>query len=156
MAIANSTAIEAPEHELVITRIFDAPRSIVFKAWTDPAQLARWGGPKGMTFTIVKMDPRPGGAYTFRMSGSAGDHRSQGVYRELVAPERIVFTTQWADADGNPVSPATILTLTFEDHAGKTKLTLHQGGFDSAIERDNHGEGYRSTLERLAEYLEKA
>ena len=140
--------------ELVITRTFDAPRELVFRMWIEPEHLARWGGPRGLTFTIMKMDVRSGGAYRFNMKEVNGaDHWSQGIYREIVPPERLVFTTEWTDAEGNPTSPHTLLTLTFEEYEDKTKLTLHQTGFESVSSRDSHRQGYLSTLERLEAYL---
>jgi uncharacterized protein YndB with AHSA1/START domain len=142
------------ELDLVITRIFDAPRELVFRMWIEPEHLARWGGPRGLTFTIIKMDARPGGAYRFKMTGLNGaDQWSQGIYREIVPPQRLVFTTGWTDAEGNPTSPYTLLTLTFQEYEGRTKLTLHQTGFESVRLRDSHREGYLSTLERLDAYV---
>jgi len=149
-----SARADSRELELVITRTFDAPRELVFRMWIEPEHLARWGGPKGLTFTILKMDVRPGGTYRFNMKEVNGaDRWSQGVYREIVPPKRLVFTTGWTDAEGNPTSPATLLTLTFEEVEGKTKLTLHQTGFESVSSRDSHRQGYLSTLERLDAYL---
>ena len=145
---------DSKELELVITRTFDAPRELVFRMWIEPEHLARWGGPRGLTFTIMKMDVRPGGAYHFNMKeGNGADHWSQGIYREIVPPERLVFTTGWTDAEGNPASPPTLLTLTFEEYEGKTRLTLHQTGFESVSSLDSHRQGYLSTLERLEGYL---
>jgi len=147
-------AVDSKELELVITRTFDAPRELVFRMWTEPEHLARWGGPRGLTFTIIKMDVRPGGAYRFNMKEVNGaDRWSQGIYREIDPPNRLVFTTGWTDAEGNPTSPHTLLTLTFEEYEGKTKLTLHQTGFESGSSRDSHRQGYLSTLERLEAYL---
>ena len=77
----------------------------------------------------------------------------QGVYREIVEPERIVCTYVWTDADGIPTRPETLLTLTFEADGQKTKLTLHQAVFESVTARDAHEEGWTSSLERLTEYL---
>jgi uncharacterized protein YndB with AHSA1/START domain len=157
MAATDAAHTEAADRELVITRIFNAPREIVFKAWSEPDRLAHWLGPQGFTSTIVRMDARPGGEYCFHMRGPGGDdHWSQGVYREIAEPERIVFTTAWADSTGTLISPETIVSVTFEDVAGKTRLTLHQGGFESVAARDDHRFGYLSTLERLAEYLAAA
>jgi uncharacterized protein YndB with AHSA1/START domain len=105
----------------------------------------------------MKMDVRPGGAYRLHMRGPEGDdHWAQGVYREVVEPERLVMTRNWADAEGNPTSPETLLTVTFEEHDGKTKLTLHQAGFESVTARDAHRGGWNSSLGRLAAYLVKA
>jgi uncharacterized protein YndB with AHSA1/START domain len=157
MAARSNAAAEAAERELVITRVFNAPRSFVFKAWTDPEHLVRWLGPQGFTGTIIKMDVRPGGTYRVHMRGPEGDdHWAQGVYRAVVEPERLVMTRNWADAEGNPTSPETLLTVTFEEHDGKTKLTLHQAGFESVTARDAHRGGWNSSLDRLAAYLAKA
>ena len=154
MAARSNTAAEPAERVLVITRVFDAPRSLVFKAWTEPEHLVHWWGPRGFTSTIIANDVRPGGAYRVHMRGPEGDdHWSQGVYREVVEPERLVMAGAWTDADGNPTSPETLLTVTFEEHDGKTKLTLHQAVFESVTARDVHRGGWTSSLERLAEYL---
>ena len=151
---AGSSAAAAAERVLVLTRVFDAPRSLVFKAWTDPEHLVRWFGPRGFTSTIIANDVRPGGAYCIHMRGAEGDdHWLQGVYGEVVAPERLVMAGAWTDADGKPTSPETLLTVTFEEHDGKTKLTLHQAVFESVTARDAHRGGWTSSLERLAEYL---
>lgn len=140
--------------ELVITRVFDAPRELVFRMWVEREHMERWGGPKGMEFSVIKMDRRPGGAYRFRMREANGtDHWSQGVCQEILPPERFVFTTGWADAEGNPTSPVTLVTLTFEDLSGKTRLTLCQTGFETSAARDSHRTGYESALDKLAEYL---
>jgi uncharacterized protein YndB with AHSA1/START domain len=157
MAARSNAAAEAAERELVITRVFAAPRRLVFKAWTDPGHLVHWLGPQGFTGTIMKMDVRPGGAYRLHMRGPEGDdHWAQGVYRAVVEPERLVMTRNWADAEGNPTSPETLLTVTFEELDGKTKLTLHQAGFESITARDAHRGGWNSSLDRLAEYVTKA
>src|SRR5713226_3244803 len=85
--------LEARERELVITRIFDAPRNVVFQAWTEPGRAARWWGPQGFVTTYCDMDVRPGGAFRVCMCSPEGvDHWKQGVYREVVEPERLVFT----------------------------------------------------------------
>jgi uncharacterized protein YndB with AHSA1/START domain len=82
-----------PDHELVITRLIDAPRERIFAAWTDPKQLARWWGPHGMTTPVCEMDLRPGGVFRTVMRARDGtEYPHAGVFLELVAPERIVFT----------------------------------------------------------------
>ncbi len=155
-ATSNAAAIPA-ERELVITRIFDAPRKVVYNAWADPEQMVKWLGPKGFTGKIIKMDARPGGSYRFYMRDpEGGDHWQQGVFREIVEFERIVQTYAWADAAGNPIRPETLLTVTFEDHGAKTKLTLRQAVFESVTARDMHRGGWTSTLDRLEELLAQA
>ena len=157
MDARNSAATEVSDRELVITRVFDAPRKLVFQAWSDPQHLARWWGPNGYTLPVCKMDFRPGGAYRYCMRSPEGtDHWIQGVYREIVEPERIVLTGSWTDADGNPTRPATTTTITFDELDGKTRLTLHTGIFESVTERDDHRGGWTASLERLAEYLATA
>jgi uncharacterized protein YndB with AHSA1/START domain len=154
MAARSNVAAESAERELVITRIFDAHRSLVFKAWTEPEHLVHWWGPRGFTSTIIANDVRPGGTYRVHMRGPEGDdHWSQGVYREVVEPERLVLAGAWTDANGKPTSPETLLTVTFEEHEGKTKLTLHQAVFESVTARDAHRGGWTSSLDCLAEYL---
>jgi uncharacterized protein YndB with AHSA1/START domain len=156
-ATTSDVSPAAAERELVITRIFDAPRKVVYNAWADPEQMVKWLGPKGFTGKIEKMDARPGGSYRFYMRDpEGGDHWQQGVFREIVEFERIVQTYAWADAAGNPTRPETLLTVTFEDYGAKTKLTLRQAVFESVTARDMHRSGWTSVLDRLEEFLAQA
>jgi uncharacterized protein YndB with AHSA1/START domain len=99
------------------------------------------------------MDIRPGGAYRVCMRSPAGtDHWKVGVYREIAAPELIVFTFAWADAAGTP-GHQTLVTVTFEALGGKTRLTLHQSGFESLERRDDHIQGWTSCLQRFADFM---
>jgi uncharacterized protein YndB with AHSA1/START domain len=153
MSLSNP-ATEPVDRVLVITRIFDAPRELVFKAWTDPRRLVHWMGPRGFRSTVLHSDLRAGGAYRIHMRGPEGDdHWTQGVFREIVEPERLVMVGSWADGNGNPISPETVLTITLEEDGGKTRLTLHQAIFESTTARDEHRGGWNSSLDRLAEYL---
>src|SRR5579871_5511985 len=127
-----TSAAKAPVvRELVLTRTFDAPRSVVFKAWTDPKHLTAWWGPKGFTNPVCEVDVRPGGAIRIVMRAPAdapasvrGDHPMSGVFHEVVVPERLVFTSAVDDANGERVLEV-LNTVTFEERAGKTTLTLH-------------------------------
>ena len=153
MAARTNAAARLAEPELVITRVFDAPRSLVFRVWTQPEHLARWWGPKGFTLVACSMDVRPGGAWFRRMrSPEAVEYVKRGIYREIVAPERLIFTYVNEAADGS-LGPETVVTVTFEPLGAKTKLTLHHTGFDSVAWRDAHEGGWSSCLERFAEYL---
>jgi uncharacterized protein YndB with AHSA1/START domain len=153
MSLSNPVT-EPADRVLVITRIFDAPRELVFKAWTEPQHLVRWMGPRGFKSTVLHSDLRAGGAYRIHMRGPEGDdHWTQGIFREIVEPERLVMVGSWADANGNPTSPETVLTITLEEDGGKTRLTLHQAIFESISARDGHRGGWNSSLDRLAEYL---
>ena len=156
MAASASAAARPAERELVITRVFDAPRPLVFKAWTQPEHLVRWWGPQGFTTPSCTMDVRPGGAFRLCMRSPEGtDHWLRGVYREIVEPERLVCTWAWEDAEGKP-GHETLLTVSFADHGGKTKLTLHQAVFESVTARDSHQGGWTECLDRLAGYLATA
>jgi uncharacterized protein YndB with AHSA1/START domain len=154
METSSSIAAEASKRELVITRVFDAPRSLVFKAWTEPEHMVKWLGPQGFTGKILQSAKRPGDAYRYYMRDpQGGDHWQQGIVREMVEPERLVCTYVWADAEGNPTRPETLLTVLFEELGGKTKLTLRQAVFESVSARDDHRGGWNSSLDRLAEYV---
>jgi uncharacterized protein YndB with AHSA1/START domain len=144
---------ESSQHELVITRAFDAPRSLVWRAWTEPERLVRWMGMQDFSGAVVKMDVRPGGAYRFHLRAPDGTSLwQQGIHLEVVEAQRLVRTCVWADADGNPTGPETIMTIALEDQNGKTKLTFRQV-FASAAARDAHREGTDGALDRLAAYL---
>ena len=157
MGAANIAQTEPADRVLVITRTFDAPRALVFKAWTDPQHLVRWWGPQNFKVVSCEMDVRTGGSFRVHSRSSEGsNHYLQGTYREVVAPERLASTYCWSDAEWKPTRPETLLTLTFEEEQGKTKLTLHQAVFESITARDMHRGGWSSSLDCLAEYLAKA
>jgi len=148
-----SIDVEERERELVITRILDAPRDVVFRAWTEPDRVARWWGPQGFVTTYCDMDIRPGGDFRVCMRSPEGaEHWKQGIYREIVAPERLVFTFAWEDAEGKP-GHQTLVTVTLADRGGQTELTLRQAVFETVAARDDHRRGWTSTLQRFAEYL---
>jgi len=152
MTAAASTDAAA-ERELLLTRVLDAPRVLVFKALTEPEHLVRWWGPQGFTLPSCEMDLCPGGAFRFLMRSAEGtEHRLQGIYREVVPPERLVFTWAWVDSECG-AGPETLVTLTLEEHGAGTLLTLHQAVFESVTARDAHAEGWTECLERLAAYL---
>src|ERR1700675_291772 len=111
--------------ELVITRIFDAPRALVWTAWTDPRHMAQWWGPKGFTNPVCEMDVRPGGAIRIVMRGPDGiDYPMFGWFREIVEPERLVLVTAVDDAKGDRLFEV-LNTVTFTERGGKTTLTMH-------------------------------
>ena len=104
------------DREIVTTRVFNAPRELVFRAWTDPDHLAHWWGPKGFTNTFHEFDLKPGGFWRFVMHGpDGGDYKNESVFVEIAKPERIVFR--------HVSAPRFQVTATFADQAGKTKLT---------------------------------
>jgi uncharacterized protein YndB with AHSA1/START domain len=167
-----NTKAESSEREFVVTRVFDAPRALVFKAWTEPAHMARWWGPHHFTNPVCEMDVRPGGTYRIVMRGPDGvDHPAKGVYHEVREPERLVMTIdhselsdEWHDmvnpnrdrSAGKP-SLQGLTTVTFEEQDGKTKLTVRMV-FESAEIRDallkiGMTQGWSQSLERLEDLL---
>jgi uncharacterized protein YndB with AHSA1/START domain len=152
-----SAATEAAEQELIITRLFDAPRELVFQCWTQAEHLQHWqGAPRGFTVTTQESDIRPGGSFRICMRSPEGvDSWLQGAYREIVPPERLVFTHVWLDAKGKP-GKETLVTVTLAERDGKTELTLRQSGFGSVESRDGHKYGWTSALDVLTDYLSEA
>jgi len=143
--------------EVAITRVFDAPRSLVFKMWTDPKHMAQWWGPHGFTNPVCKLDARPGGAILIHMRGPDGIvYPMTGVFREIVEPERLVFTAVAEDLQGNPLLEA-LTTVTFVEQGGKTKLTVHAKAIGLAPEAPQMlagmEAGWTQSLERLAELV---
>src|SRR3954464_8496839 len=102
-----NTAVVVAEREVLITREFDAPRELIFKAWTDPEQLKHWFAPHGCTVEFRHLDVRPGGTFhSCIRNPSFHDCWCNGVYQEVVAPGRLVFTMAVADEQGNLIEPA--------------------------------------------------
>lgn len=151
-------------HELIITRTFDVPREKVWQAWTVPEYTMRWWGPKDYTAPSCSIDLRVGGRYLNCMRSPEGqDFWSTGEYREIVAPERLVCSDSFADAEGNVV-PASFydmgddfplelqITVTFEELDDKTLMTLRHAGFPpDTIEECM--EGWNQSFDKLAECL---
>ena len=144
------------DREIIISREFDAPRELVFSAWTDAKHLAHWWGPRGFTITTYEMDFRPGGTWRFMMHGPDGtDFPNKIIYIEIVKPERLVFNHGGA----NDEDPGKFhVTTTFVEQGGKTRVTM-RSLFATAAERDFVVKNFRAieggtqTLERLGEYL---
>ena len=158
----------AAKGSVVITRIFDAPRERVWKAWTDPEQLKHWWGPKGFTTPVFRADLRVGGALLYCMRSPEGkDYWGTGVYREIVPVTRIVYTDTFADEKGNVV-PATyygmsseiplemLVTVTFENQDGKTKMTLKHDGLPAGKDREGAQVGWSESFDKLAESLKES
>jgi uncharacterized protein YndB with AHSA1/START domain len=140
------------QRELVITRMFDAPRELVFRCWTDPTHLVRWWGPKGSTALFVSVDLTEGGAWRTCISDPADGRElwSSGVYLEIVPPERLVFSFAW---EGAAEPEDTLVTITFAERDGKTEMTFHQSGFDTVESRDGHIEGWQECFDDLIRHL---
>ena len=152
---------------LVITRTFDAPRELVWRAWSEPEMAKRWWGPQEFTCPAAQMDFRAGGKYMLCMRGAipggeVRDFWSTGVYKEIVPLEKIVCTDSFADADGNVVPGShygmedmpleMLVTVTLEELGGKTKMTLRHKGMPAAT-KDDAGAGWNQSFDKLAELL---
>jgi len=144
--------------EITITRIFDAPRELVYQAWTDPKHVAQWWGPHGFTAPVCEVDARPGGEIYIVMRAPNGmDHAMNGVFQEVVPLERLVFTNGPIDEKKQPeIDGLTIVTFA-EHEGGKTKLTLQTRGtakVDYAARFLQGMEmGWNQSLGCLAEFL---
>lgn len=158
--------------EFTTTRVFDAPRDIMWKTWTESDRLMQWWGPKGFMMLSCKLDLRPGGAFHYHLRSPDGsDMWGKFAYREIVRPERLVFVVSFSDKDGNtthaPFSgdwPLEILSIvTFAEYEGRTKITVkwtplnateeERRGFEAGHESMKHG--FTGTFEKLAEYLKR-
>ncbi|MGA3121815.1 MAG: SRPBCC domain-containing protein [Polyangiaceae bacterium] len=142
------TAVANKPEDLVVTRVFDAPRHLVFEAWSKAEHVSRWFAPRPLTMPSCEVDFRPGGAFRFIMRAPDGvEYPFEGVFREVVPPERIVFTG-WVH-EGN----ATQTTITFAEHDGKTTLTMHQTfSFESPATRGAR-QGWTATLDQLGDHV---
>ena len=156
MSIATSSGSDTADRGIVIERILDAPRELVFAAWTDPEQVAQWWGPNGFTNTIHEMDVRPGGVWRFIMHGPDGvDYPNKIVFIEVVSPQRLAYNH---GSDGAGEDLEFHVTVTFIEERGKTRLTM-RSLFRTAAERDqvvkDYGaiEGGNQTLDRLQLHL---
>ena len=134
---------------LEITRVFDAPPSDVFNAWLKRDEWEAWIGPEGVTCEVPVLEPIVGGQYALTMHMPGGDLiRVAGVFKIIDAPTRLAFT--WGSADG---SNDTLVTITLRPVNKGTELTLRHEGLKTAQNRDAHGKGWNSALNKLAKYL---
>jgi len=152
---ASATTFTTPsDREIVMTRVFDAPRRLVFEAWTNPRHLPHWMlGPEGWTMPVCEIDLRPGGAWHFVWRRSDGTEMGmRGVYREVRPPERMVCTESWGGE-----WPETINTLTLTEKDGKTTMSQtvlypSKEARDAAM-KTGMQDGASISFDRLAEYL---
>ncbi len=144
--------------ELTITRLINAPRHRVWKAWTDPKQVAKWWGPKGFTIPVCEMDVRPGGKILIHMSGFGMIAPMGGVFKEIVEPARLVFTSNaYTDATLSKHLLEGMTTVTFADEGGKTRLSIHAVVLKAAPEATQAlagmDQGWNEQTDKLIEFL---
>jgi len=134
---------------LTMTRLFDAPRERVFRAFAEPEQLVKWWGPTGMRVVDHDIDVRVGGAWRTTLRAESGnDYTMSGVYKEIMPPERLVFTWGW-ERDGTR-GHETVVTIELTDRAGRTELSLHQQIFENEDACLSHQRGWSESLDCLA------
>jgi uncharacterized protein YndB with AHSA1/START domain len=145
-----ATASQIPA--LWMSRRFNAPRERVFRALTDPGQLAKWWGPKGFTVPDLALDVRPGGAWRTTMRSPEGrDHIVSGIYRDIMPPSRLVLTWGWETTGER--AHETVVTIDLFEVAGGTRLELRQEVFESTESRERHEHGWASCFDHLDEVL---
>jgi|SRR5579862_1873985 len=172
MASRSNTAVESTDRELVVTRIFDAPRELMWNTLTVPEHLEHWWGPKGFTSRVHTLELRPGGTFLYSQKTPDG-HEMWGkwVYREIVAPERLVFVSSFSDEKGNltrhPFEPNWPLeiqgTSTFTEDRGRTTVTVRMVPINATASEEQTffdgskfmEEGFAGTWDKLDKYLAK-
>jgi uncharacterized protein YndB with AHSA1/START domain len=165
MVARNTEATGAASGAVVIRRVFDAPRELVWSAWTEPERFMKWWGPKIFTSPRCEMDLRVGGKFLWVMRWPDGrDNFNTGRYLEIVPPERLVYATSFADEHGNAV-PATHcgmsadiamemhVTVTFEERDGKTTMTLTHAGLPAGEMSESARQGWNESFDKLAASL---
>lgn len=163
---------EQSKQGLLLSRVFNAPRELVFKVWTDPEHFGKWWGPQGFSLDVIKMDVRPGGMFLGCQKSPDGSQAMWGkfVYQEVIEPEKLVFVQSFSDEKGNTIRapfnanwPLEIMNIiTFEEIDGKTTLTMQGGPVNATAEErvafDEMApmvkQGFGGTFDQLAEHLE--
>jgi uncharacterized protein YndB with AHSA1/START domain len=169
---ATNASISA-DQDFVISRVFNAPREMVWRAWTEREQLMQWFGPKGFTMPHAKLDLRPGGIFHYAMRSPDGKEMwGKWTFREIVAPNKLVLVSSFSDAQGgisrHPMSASwpleTLSTTTLEEHDDKTTLTIRWSPLNAtelemktfAEAQSGMQQGWGGTFEQLAAYLSKS
>jgi uncharacterized protein YndB with AHSA1/START domain len=166
--MSNKMISKVEGHELILERVFDAPRELVFKAFSEAEHLKHWWGPRGWTLTVCNVDFRPGGIWHYCMKcidENQGDFYGQeswgkGVYQEIVEAEKVVYVDYFSDSEGNEAEgmPSTQITMTFVEHEGMTKLVSRAQyasveALKTVLEMGME-QGISETWDRLAEHLQ--
>lgn len=146
------------DKEVNIVRIFDAPRELVFKAWTSAEHLKNWYAPQTCRTTIYKFEFKPGGIFHHEVRSTNGGCIFMGEFLEIIESKKIVYILRFCDENGNVISASdarmpgpdeTTVTVTFEDYEGKTKLTLHQTISEEFAKKEGSYNGWLEILDNL-------
>jgi len=150
--MANPEAVSPAQASLRLERTFAAPREKVFRAWTDPKAFVRWFSPSDQHDTrIPELDAKPGGRYRIEVKSPEGQlYRGAGTYREVRAPERLVFTWKW---EHEPLESETLVTVEFLESGSGTRLILTHGSFTTVTSRQEHEHGWTAVLDNLQKFL---
>lgn len=157
-------AIDPSQYSVSFNRTFNAPRSLVWQAWTDPKHVAHWWGPHGFTNPVCELDVRTGGAMRIHMQGPKGTpfdgvYPMTGIYREISPPERIVFVSSALDENGVPLFEV-LTTVTFTEQGNKTKMTMKAVAISTTEKGTGYlagmEQGWSQSLDRLEAHLAKA
>jgi uncharacterized protein YndB with AHSA1/START domain len=161
--VSSKSSTATAQHELHIMRVFDAPRELVWKVWTDPEHMKHWSGPRQFEARNIESDPRPGGKWRLCLHSDGfdiGDGQLRkldlcqgGVIREVVEPERLVYTSKWEENPGLSENVETVITVTFEENEGKTTMNFRQAFFVTEQDRNGHTRGWNSSFDKLEDYL---
>lgn len=162
MPAANLASASQTLYDLTLTRVFDAPRELVYEAFSNPEHARQWMGPRGFTATHFEQDARPGGKWRACLhqtgdwnGGNYPDLWQGGVFKEVLPPERVVYTFAWEGQGGQPTRE-TLITITFTAlDDDKTRMDFHQAFFDSIGQRDGHNQGWSSSFDRLNDYVKE-
>ncbi len=155
MTTPSNAATSSTDLSITLTRVFDAPRHLVFEAWTQKKHLDKWCAPRGFTIPESSGDFRVGGTFhTLMLTPSGERYPLRGVYREIIEDKLLVFTHIWEEDAGTP-EHETLVTVRFADEGKKTKVTLEQTNFKSVESRDGHRGGWTECLDILSEHLAK-
>jgi uncharacterized protein YndB with AHSA1/START domain len=152
MSTNNKSNAAVEGFKVTVTRVVQAPCDVVFRAWTDPAQLSQWFGPAEIQCRGFTGDMRVGGAYRVHMVSPKGDHIAFGEYRQITPNKRLQFSWQWEKY----AMPDSLVTVDFEDLGHATRLTLVHEGLPDQEDRDEHNHGWNSLIEKFALLMEQA
>jgi uncharacterized protein YndB with AHSA1/START domain len=155
MAARASDVLPSALRDFTLTRVLAAPRALVFRSFVEPERMKYWWAPRGFTMLSCALDLREGGAWRMRIrSDESGAVQTElGVYREIRAPERLVFTHAWLRANGSMTQP-TLVTVRFIERGDGTEVSFKQEDFASARSCLSHQAGWTSSLELLTEYFD--